>query len=286
MTKKGWFALDIDGTLTSGAYTIPQKVISYLKNKHLEGWEIIVLTGRSYPFALPSVSNLDFPYILSTQNGSSARHMPSKDLIFENFFEKHFFIQIENETKESQLALIGYGEDYRCYCRNNDKYNSYIDAIVALGSQERVSFTHLDKLEVPERFSLIKLAGPLVHIKNFKEKLHKIFECEAVTIKDPFHEKFSMLLMTKKGVSKGSCVERIKSLNGGGIVIAAGNDHNDLSMFKSADISIAMEDSPEEVLQTADVIAPSPENHGIIEGLDVAVDLAFNSKRRVSSAWK
>jgi hydroxymethylpyrimidine pyrophosphatase-like HAD family hydrolase len=132
---------------------------------------------------------------------------------------------------------------------------------------------------------LIKLAGFYDEIIELKDNLDKMDLCESAVIKDPFYENYSMMLLTKKGVSKGSCIDKIKTLHGGGVVIAAGNDHNDLSMFKSADISIAMEGSPEDVLQKADIVAPSCDNHGIIEGLEVAIALAFKSYKREKSIW-
>ena len=64
-----------------------------------------------------------------------------------------------------------------------------------------------------------------------------------------------------------------------GIVIAAGDDYNDITMLKSADITVVMSTAPTEILALADIVAPPAVEMGIIEGLGKAV----KSKKRLKS---
>jgi Cof subfamily protein (haloacid dehalogenase superfamily) len=272
MENKGWLALDIDGTLTHQAYSIPPNVTFYLKKRFLEGWKLIVLTGRAFPFAISTVAEIDFPYILSTQNGASAWHMPIKEIIFEHFFEKETFKKIDREVKSSNLALIIYGDDQKFYCKKNEKYKDYFNSLVTLSTQEKIMFEDYEKELLPDRAPLIKIVGSEKEVAHLAFNLEKKGIGEAPIIKDPFHKDIYLLLLTKKGVSKGSSIKKIVSTYGRGKVIAAGNDNNDLSMFSEADIKIAMKGSPEALLAKADIIAPPCENFGIIEGIDKAIE--------------
>ena len=58
-----------------------------------------------------------------------------------------------------------------------------------------------------------------------------------------------------------------------GPVIAAGNDHNDLSLLQAATIKIAMEDAPIPLTSIADIIAPLASKAGLIDGLEQALNL-------------
>ena len=277
MQHMGWLALDIDGTLTHSKYSIPHKVITYLKKRCQEGWKIIILTGRSYPFAMPSVKDIDFPYILSTQNGSIAIHMPKKTTIFKNFFHIDNCMHLEKKARGYDLAFIVYGDDYKCYYKKSGKYNSYIDFIVEINKQEKVGFDDFTQINELKYSPLIKIVGPYAEAMKLQNKLEQEDLCESTLIKDPFHDNFYILLLTKKGVSKGTCIEKILSFHSDNkIVIAAGNDRNDISMFKRADISVAMSGAPEDVLHKADIIAPPCSDNGIIDGLDMAIAKAYN----------
>jgi HAD superfamily hydrolase (TIGR01484 family) len=280
MENKGWLALDIDGTLTERAYEIPPNIISYLKKRYFEGWNLIILTGRSLPFALSTVANIDFPFILSTQNGATAWQMPKKEMIFELFFEKDAFKKIDEEVNK-QLALIIYGDDGKIYCKKNGKYEDYFNNLSTLSNQLKMVFEDFEKDLLPLRAPLIKIVGREKEVVKAGLDLEKKELGEAPIIKDPFHKDFHLLLLTKKGVSKGLCIKKIVSLYGGGRVIAAGNDNNDLSMFNHADIKIAIKGSPEALLAKADIIAPPCETFGIIEGIDRAMERIVSYTGRV-----
>ena len=56
-------------------------------------------------------------------------------------------------------------------------------------------------------------------------------------------------------------------------LIAAGNDENDISMLKLANVRIVMEDAPKHVLKHADIKAKSASKNGIIAALEKAINL-------------
>ena len=271
---RGLFGLDIDGTLTYKRDSIPKRVIKYLDKKHLDGWKIIFLTGRSYPFVIPVLSDITFPYILSTQNGSSAWHMPERKQIYKRFLDKDCFFQIDKKIKSDNIALIAYGIDHKLYWKKNEKFKIYVENLIQREEEKKIKALEINDEFFLDSFFLIKCVGEKKDLEDLRIKIEeekKNFEISL--IKEPFHENYYILLMTKAGVNKGFCISKIaKNINKKVPVIVAGNDDNDLTMFEVGDIKIAMEDAPPHVIEKADIVAPSAKDYGIIKALDEAIE--------------
>jgi 5-amino-6-(5-phospho-D-ribitylamino)uracil phosphatase len=66
-------ALDVDGTLLDGRGRIPDDNLAAIRETARLGVHLVVVTGRSYPFALQAVEPLPDPLILVVYNGAVAR---------------------------------------------------------------------------------------------------------------------------------------------------------------------------------------------------------------------
>jgi hydroxymethylpyrimidine pyrophosphatase-like HAD family hydrolase len=65
----------------------------------------------------------------------------------------------------------------------------------------------------------------------------------------------------------------------GDLVVAGGDDENDLSLLQAADVKIAMPHAPEILRKIADFMAPPVEEQGIIHALKIVIANA-DSRRR------
>lgn len=66
-------ALDIDGTLLDSQGRVPDDNLAALEEAASRGVRLVVVTGRSFPFALPAVAALPDPLTLVVHNGAIAR---------------------------------------------------------------------------------------------------------------------------------------------------------------------------------------------------------------------
>lgn len=66
-------AVDVDGTLLDGHGRIPADNLAALAEAARRGLHLVVVTGRSYPFALQAVVDLPEPLTLVVYNGAVAR---------------------------------------------------------------------------------------------------------------------------------------------------------------------------------------------------------------------
>ena len=92
--------------------------------------------------------------------------------------------------------------------------------------------------------------------------------------RDPFNPDYYVIQATHPKATKGEVLKDFIQINQirGPLIAAEGDDNNDLSMLKIADIKVVMANAPEELLKLADVIAPPANHDGIVQGLRQAIE--------------
>lgn len=267
---KGWIALDIDGTITQDKYSIPSEVINFLHDASKSGWKIAFATGRAFVFARPAVEKIPFPFFLLPQNGSVALKMPEKQIVFKRYMSSSL-LSVLKENCEGFLVYSGVENEDLCYY-NFEKFSKqdllYLEEIQ---KREKEKFVNLTEAIPDFDFPLVKCFGKLSAMKKIGSKLLKTGFFEVSLIRDPFSS-YYILLITDKHASKGLSLQELFSKEGRGeMVVAAGDDENDMSLLAAADVKIAMPHAPEIVRKIADFIAPPVSEMGIIHALKIVI---------------
>ncbi len=264
-----WIALDIDGTITHKKDSCPQELSNYLASLQKKGWQIIVLTGRSVSFSEKVLSGFSFPFFFSAQNGSILLEMPEKKILektYLNLEEILFVIKIAEKNKVPLIVYAGMERgDAAFYDKENlsEEDRRYVEDLSLREKKPWRSFLEMDIEEAP----FLKAFGNEKEITNLEEALQKEGRFHLFSVKDPFKENTYLLQVTKKGCNKGSCLKRFLEKKGKDLVIAAGDDLNDIPLLQEADIKIAMEHAPPLLQEKADYIASSPEKEGLVPTL-------------------
>lgn len=279
---KGWLALDIDGTITQDKYSIPQAVIDYLREMSASGWKIALATGRAFVFAVPVVENLDFPFILLPQNGSLALDMPSREVLFKSYLSQEAIPMLEfigEEMKTDFLIYSGFENRDRCYYRPKRLSKEDFDYVKELEKREREIWIPVESFNIDHPVPLVKFMGSLDVMQKVAKCLRATKLFQVSLIHDRFVSGYYILLVTDRKASKGLSLQKIISLQGkGSLVIAAGDDENDISLLKMADVKIAMPHAPESLRKIADFIAPPVNEQGIIQALKIVISNADNRR--------
>lgn len=273
--KKGVIAFDIDGTLTHQLDWIDPRVVEMLHGLGERGWDIALFTGRIYSFARKILDHLTFDYILSVQNGADIIQMQEKTCLRRNYLSKEILPVIEEAYEGQEGDFIIYaGIDRGDFCyyrpeRFSEKMRKYLKILEGLGSTpwQPSDFVFEDGISFP----LIKCFGDKAAMSALYKKLKKSKEVEVSMIHDPIDPTLYLNLVTHPEANKGKAVHYLHETRSPGIIIAAGDDQNDLSMLQEADIAIAMGGAPEELLAQADIHATSAEQLGIIEAVEEAI---------------
>ncbi len=268
------FASDIDKTLTDERHIIPDQVINYLGELHKEGWEIVLLTGRTFSFAMMSVEKIDFPFHLAVQNGAEVLKMPEKEILFQTFIEKEVVYKIDAICRQYQEDFLIYsgleGGDF-CYYRTSKFSPFFLDYLEKLKKVSPCEWVKIKTVEEISQlsFPLIKCLGDSLSLQKIQAKLTDIDSLTTFLINDTIDPKLSILLVTHRDANKGVVFKKIAKKCGWNCpVIAAGDDNNDIPLLQEATIAIAMNSGSRELQLHADIIAKPSFEFGIIEALE------------------
>ena len=277
MTEKGWIALDIDGTITLDKYSVPEEVVSFLRQLVHEGWKLVMATGRSLSFGSMVLKEFDFPYYFLVQNGSASFEMPGATPLFTRYIPASQLPAIEAAYEgipSDFLIYSGYEKKDICYYRP-DRFSAeelqYLSRLQKMQKENWRAMEHFDGKEIGS-FPLAKCFGPLGQMKKIAERLRETGRFNVPKIRDPFNESSELLLVTDRMASKGLGLSELMRQKGkASVLIAAGDDENDLSLFDVADIKIAMAHAPPVLHERADFIAPPTAELGILRALKMAL---------------
>lgn len=274
---KGVIALDIDGTITVEAHLIPPRVIDYLTSLYRGGWELIFLTGRPFQWGFRSLKDLPFPYYLSVQNGALTLEMPSAKVVDRRYLDFRSLPKMEaicHSYETDFVVYAGWENGDLCYFRPHNmtrELRSYLKSRCEAISEHWEAVDDFSQLPVSS-FSSLKCFSKEPPAFMIGRQIEEEAGLHSPVIRDPFNPEYLVIQATHHEASKGSALNRFIQRRGlTSVVIAAGNDHNDISLLEAADIRIAMGDAPTELKIIAHLIAPPASENGIIKGLEMAI---------------
>ena len=280
---RGTIALDIDGTLTTDFHSLPQRTVDYLTSLSLSGWRLIFITGRTFSSGYKALKNLPFTYYFAVQNGATIIEMPSRRVVAKKYLDRSILEEMDAICKTASSDFViygGYEHDDHCYFRP-DRFSPPLLNYLNERTQSFKEIWHpvqsYDDIDL-ELFASVKCFGLYPSARELADNIEKRLGLHVPVIRDPFGKEYYVVQATHADISKGKALLDLINLMGErGKVIAAGDDYNDVSMLAAADIKIVMATAPEELLQNADIIAPSAAEEGIIIGLEAAIKHAgFN----------
>ena len=276
----GIIALDIDGTLTTNPNEIDSKVWDYLSILEQKGWILFFITGRSLSAALNLLkANPLSSYFLSVYNGSLTLEMPSQRVKKKYYLSKTLCQKIDPIFLKTELDYVIFGGPQTgetSFFRKNSfpkELESYTKQRASILKEKWRSTPSFEDPSIPEYFPSIKAFGARNKLTTLSTTLKDTLNLHAPIISDPIFPELYLLQGTHSLANKGNALkEFIETFNVNSPVIAAGNDLNDLSLFQYAHLSITFETAPISLQKQAQIIIPSAEGCGIIQGLQEAVN--------------
>lgn len=245
-------ALDIDGTLSGRDRTVPDVTVEAVQRVRRAGHHVVLASGRSLVGVLPVVRRLgiDQGWVVASNGAVVAR--VGRDLPGGYRLEKvHAFdpepvIRLARTAAPAvQVAVEDIGVGYRV--------NRLFERRVVTGEQRRVPDTELWNLPASR---LVLRAGGLV---DLVEPLRAL----GVT---PVPAGPGWIDVTPGGVSKATGLERIRERVGTDPrrTLAVGDGVNDLEMLAWAARGVAMGHAPAAVVDAADEVTGTFEEHGVV----------------------
>ncbi|NBG89502.1 Cof-type HAD-IIB family hydrolase [Isachenkonia alkalipeptolytica] len=268
-------ATDMDGTLLRDNKRISEENIKALEHISKKGVEIVIATGRSYSTLEKYIDLFTFNCYLITNNGSIVRNKNRK-------VEKSIYLEPEATTK-----IINILNSEKAYFHSSDEENIYIQSYRARFLEAKRFLRHEHK----SSWSLYKsLIVKMITDKNLKKiDFYKIKDQEIplntffiLSEQEYVLSKIKKQLMVIPGVtitsSSSNNIEALsdKASKGAALeyvgeklkipqekMIAVGDQLNDLSMIETAGLGVAVANADGKVLEKADWITKSNEEHGV-----------------------
>lgn len=285
--KPGTIALDVDGTLTAAIHNhkLPKEVSSYLSSLVKEGWQVLFITGRTFSAVHGILEVLDFPCFLAVQNGAIVLKLPEKRVVAKKYLSLEILSAMEEIccNEESDFVIYGgFEQQDRCYYRPS----RFSSPLLHYLKKRQLAFNELwepldsfAELDFPA-FPSLKCFGFYEDAKRLEQKIFQRLGLYVPLIRDPYDEGYYIVQATHAEINKGQALQDLLQILGGGehrnrcdrgIVIAAGDDRNDIPMLEKADIKIGMATAPQDILDMVDIVAPPASEAGIIVGLKRAI---------------
>lgn len=278
--QPGIIALDIDGTITTEHHSIEKEVIDFFTFLNQRGWRFIFITGRTFSWGYSVLRHLPFHYYFAVQNGAIILEMPTQVIVSKKYLTKSCIPIMEAICKDEPSDFVIYtGFENRdlCYYRASHfekKLRGYLQKRAEALRETWIDLPSFNDLPVDE-FPSLKSFGEVNSISRIASRIVDRLGLHVPAIRDPFNDQSYVAQATHPGADKGNALREFKKIcSNRGVVIAAGDDINDLPMLQNADIKVVMETAPELLRNIADIAAPAAVKKGIIQGLKHAIEAA------------
>ncbi len=231
-------AIDLDGTLLNEHHLVSDRVRQSIQYAQDKGVQIVLASGRPYSGMAPILHDLgiynDKNYVI-TNNGAMIRDITTGAAIHENSLNYSDYIKIEALSRELNVCMHVVS-DQCLYTANREigyytVYESYLANIPlvyrpASEMDEDICYSKCMFSDDPKLLDVVEKRVP----KEFYDD-YEVFKSAS------FYLEF-----LRKNSTKGYALQKIANELGfdSSEIMCMGDHENDFSMFKVADIKIAM----------------------------------------------
>ncbi|MBA4347710.1 MAG: hypothetical protein C0413_02535 [Clostridiales bacterium] len=265
MTKIKLVALDVDGTLVRRDLSLSPAVVQAVESLRDAGIIVSINTGRSMGELIEFRKSFPWIRYFVVGNGATGVDAETNTTFFENHLPLDIAQQIEHEARSFRVMTQVYADG-----------TSYLNQS-CWEQTERYTAEHMHHPSLVAGYTPVSNIGALLDArKSDIEKLYISFEdladlprlraiCEGLAV-DLVMSIHNGLEITQKGVEKGSGLLALCEYLGISPEVTAtvGDGLADIAMFRHAGLSIAMENSLDNVKLAATLIAPSNNEDGAV----------------------
>ncbi|EKS4344323.1 HAD family hydrolase [Clostridium sporogenes] len=242
-----FIATDLDGTLVNSEGKIYNKVFNLINDLHKNGVRFAAASGRFYSQLNENFNSVKEDMILIAHNGALIKYSKNGQTLYANYIDKEYIKSVEKLKRNFGEELILGGENEAFVVNPSESIKKEF-SFYNVPYIEYKSFDEVDK-PVQKISYYVKDGIKAPMLDYLKENLNKNLQFVASGDK--------WIDMMNKEVSKGHAIKilqkkfNIEKDN----TMVFGDYYNDITMFKQAYYSYAMENAPEDVKEKANFIA-------------------------------
>lgn len=251
---------DLDKTFLRSDLTISSYSRDVWNKKSSEGVLLSIATARSLKKSLEFLKGLQLNIPLILLDGAMVVTSDKKPIAI-NALDKNTTKDIILASKEYEIEpfIVGIEDDSL-----NEKFlypkklNIYQQELINSYKNDN-RLRAKDKIDPLEKNLKIVYMGNKNLMENLESKLKKVFSnnIETKLSKDPYIDCYFLTILHPKGDKSHAIEEVLEYLNlDKKELIVFGDSHNDIGMFKKADLSVAVKNAIEELKKEADIVLP------------------------------
>jgi Cof subfamily protein (haloacid dehalogenase superfamily) len=246
-------AMDIDGTLLDGTYTIPAKNLNAIAEAAARGIEIVLVTGRRFDFALPIAQTIPCDLHLIVNNGALAK---SRDGVthIRSLLPRETALRVLEATTEFRdlagvvfdrtaghrviMEKVDWDDPFRgAYLRRNREHIGICEPLTDCLNGENPTE---DPIQVVFSGNCEPMRAAMQKLEGFARKYGF-----AMSLTEYLERNLSVLDVLRSDVSKGSTLRawaRLRNIPRENIM-AVGDNWNDYEMLEFAGTPVVMGNS-------------------------------------------
>lgn len=264
-------AIDIDGTLLDSHGRIPPRNLRAIEDAVARGTDIVLVTGRSFPFALPVARQLPPQVALIVSNGAlertqdgttlTSRLLPASQaagLLAATTAFRHCAALIFDRDAAGQIVADTMDWDVS----NRKPYWLRNRHLIARNTPLEGALTE-DPVE-------LMFNGTVVEMRVLAERLARLPGQFAVAVTEYEDRDFTLLDVTAPAATKGAALARRAAALGIGReqVMAIGDNLNDVGMLDFAGCPVLMGNAASALRARPWALTASHDDAGVAEAID------------------
>ena len=257
-------ALDLDGTtLTRNGLT--RRTKETLEEAIENGLDVVIATGRPYSALPETVKTIKGLEHIIISNGAHIVRPLTGEFLYSNYVEREAILRVRDMLMERNFPVEVFTEgrayvDRELYEDVKKNGSTYLAARYILRTREPVDriydfwFEHADSIEnVNIQFE---------HQEDKTEMKSILEKAEGITLTSSTYHN---LEVGGETTSKASALWQLCRMKGLTMenIMAFGDSPNDGTMIREAGIGVAMENATADILEDADITAPSNDDEGV-----------------------
>ena len=257
-------ALDLDDTtLTRNGLT--RRTRETLEEAISRSIDVVIATGRPYsalPEEVKTIKGLEFIII---SNGAHIVKPLSGEFLYSNYVDRDAILNVRRILMERNFPVEVFTEgrayvDRKLYEDVKENGSTYLAAKYILRTREPVERIFDFWYEHSSRIENVNIQ---FHPQHDKTEMKAVLEkAEGITLTSSTYHNLEVGGKTTSKASALREVCRMKKIDMKN-VMAFGDSPNDGAMIRAAGIGVAMENATDDIIEAADITAPSNDDEGV-----------------------